>query len=170
MTKPLTVKSPSKYTSFYLVLLILTTISAVFGVLSFGAIGTTLGYLQTAPIFAYNNLLQYLITILMVVALVFLYKKREMGLLLIISAYALTIISMIILPLATQPLVSETARQIVADSKGELTMEFAENFSRTVFMSIAVIGAVSSILFAVLWYFAWKKQTKRDNQTTKGSA
>ncbi len=171
MTKPQTTDnktaqaqgSPSKYSAFYLALLILTTISVAFGIFGFVGIGTTLNYLKIAPAFAFISLLQYLITIVMAVALVLLYKKRETGLLLLISAYGLTVLCMIALPFAAQPLVGEIARQIVAEGKGQFSMALAEDICRTVYVVVAVIGALSSVTFATLWIFAWKKQIKKDS-------
>ena len=158
-------KTPSKYATFYLVMLILTTISVGFGLLSLGSISTTIKYFDTAPLFAGLTLVQYAVTLLMVVALVYLYKKKELGLHFLISSYGLTTICMIIFPIAAQPLVRESAAQVVADSKGEITIDFATNILQIMFMSIAVASAFMSILFAVLWYFAWKKQVKRDTGT-----
>ena len=157
--------APSKYTTFYLVMLILTTISVGFGLLSLGSIGTTIKYFDTAPLFAGLTLVQYAVTLLMVTALVYLYKKKELGLHFLISSYGLTTICMIIFPIAAQPLVHESAAQVVAENKGKITIDFATNILQVTFISIAVASAFMSILFAVLWYFAWKKQVKQDNNT-----
>jgi hypothetical protein len=166
MTKPQKVNkqmAPPKYTTFYLVMLVLTSISVGFGVFNIAAIDTTINYLKTAPLFAILTFVQYGVTLLMVVALIYLYKKKELGLHLLISAYGLTTICMIIFPIATQPLLHEAVTQIVAERRGEITLEFATQVVHITFITIAVANAFSSILFAVLWYFAWKKQSKKDS-------
>jgi len=161
--KPDKQKTSSKYVTFYLVMLILTTISVGFGLFNLVSIGTTIKYFDTAPLFAWLTIVQYAVTLLMVAALVYLYKKKELGLHLLISSYGLTTICMTVVPIAAQPLVREAATQIVTDSKGEIAMDLAMNILQITFMSIAVANAFMSILFAVLWYFAWKKQVQRDS-------
>jgi hypothetical protein len=155
--------STSTYTKFYLVLLVLITITTVLGLSGFLTIDTTIGYLRTIPALAYINLSQMLITIITAVALIYLYQKKKIGLYIIFGAYALMVVSMLILPFIIQPVIDDTAAQIVAKSSGEVTLDFARSFSRSFFTLVIVLNVISAFIFAFLWNLAWKKQVKRDS-------
>ena len=153
----------SKYTAFYLILLILTTISAIFGLTGFSGIGDSLRYVHDAPILTCITFGQYITTLLMIAGVVFLYKKQKDGLYLLFGAYAFTIITMMVLPFASDPIILETARQLTIQEGAKISMQDAETFARIALNIIAVLNIISSLLFALLWQLAWNKQAKRDS-------
>jgi hypothetical protein len=158
--------STSTYTAFYLILLILTTINAVFSLTSFNKIGDSLRYIHDAPLLTCVTFGQYAAALLMAAGVVFLYKKRKEGLYLLFGAYTFTIITMIVLSFASDPIIAETVKQIAAQEGPKMSRQDAETFARIALNGIAVINILSSTLFALLWQLAWNKQTKKDSLAT----
>jgi hypothetical protein len=159
----------SKYTTFYLILLIFTTISAVFGLTSFSTIGDSLRYIDSSPVLTCITLGQYISALLTIAGVVYLYKKRKEGLYLLFGAYAFTIITMVVLPFVSDPVVIEAAKQVTLQEGGRISMQDAETFARIGLNIVAAINGISSIIFALLWQLAWNKQAKRDSSLTKTS-
>lgn len=161
--------SSSKYTVFYLILLIFTTITAAIGLTSFGRIGDSFQYLNSAPLLTCITFGQYISALLMVAGVVYLYKKRKDGLYLLFGAYAFTIITMIALPLASDPIITEAVTQITAQGGSNISRSDAETFTRIGLNIVVAVNIFLNVLFALLWQWAWNRQAKRDALLNKTS-
>jgi len=154
-------KQPT-YTTFYLVLLILLTISTVIGLFQLGAIDTVIGSLRTRPITGSITLAQYVVTVIMAIGLISLYKKQQKGIILILSGYGAAAILSIVFFFFKDPVVEDIARQAVLSGNGEITTELAHQIANITLTVVSILNTASSILFGTLWYFAWQKQVAAD--------
>lgn len=164
-----TTAKKSTYTTFYLVLLILLTISTVFGLFGFASIDETIATIQTQPGIAYIALAQHVVTILMAVGLILLYKKDKRGLTLVLSGYGLAIVLSLLFLFFKDPLVQDITRQLTAEGNREVRPELARQVANAVLIVAPILNAIVSALFATLWYFAWKKQAAYDSTGLKKS-
>jgi hypothetical protein len=178
MTKPqesleaswkVTTAKKSTYTTFYLVLLILLTISTIFGLFGFASIDETIATIQTQPAVAYIALAQHVVTTLMAIGLILLYKKDKRGLMFVLSGYGLAIMLSLLFLFFKDPLVQDITRQLTAEGNREVTPELASQVANTVLTIAPILNAIVSALFATLWYFAWQKQVAYDSTSLKKS-
>jgi succinate dehydrogenase hydrophobic anchor subunit len=158
---------PSKqptYTTFYLILLILLTLSTVIGLFQLGSIDTAIKSLHTQPVLGSITLMQYVVTVVMGIGLIFLYKKQRRGLYLALSGYGAAVILSILFLFFKDPLVEDITRQVVTSGNKEVSTELARQVASTTLTVVPILNAISNILFGTLWYFAWQKQQTADSK------
>lgn len=151
------------YSTFYLVLLVLLTISTVLGLFNLGSIDESIALLKTQPVVAYIALSQHVVTILMAIGLIFLYKKQKRGLLFVLSGYGVAILFSLLFFFFRDPFAQDIARQVVDSGSRGVTPELAKRAADTILIAIPILNIFASGLFGTLWYFAWKKQVAYDS-------
>ena len=153
-----------RYTKFYLTLLILSTISTAFSLLGIIAMPSSIAkYLHSNPLFAYTQIASVVITLGASVGLVLLWLKRPFGLWLKLSSYALAVVLTIVLLFSVQSIPTDSIDEVVKQSP-QISRDMAENiFHISLYVSYG-LTLVIEIVFAVLWWFAWKRQLKADSE------
>lgn len=156
----------SRYIGFYLTMLILSTAGTSFNLFNFVGITDTLQLFDKSPLFVIFDLVTILVVIpLSIWALVLLWLKRPLGIWLKLGTYTLSIVSYVVLLITASPIVRHFTDQVLAEmakSNQTVTTAFVEGFTATIFYGGLIISIVVAIVFGLLWYFAWKKQTEAD--------
>jgi hypothetical protein len=152
-----------KYTTFYQVMLILSTIGTAFAVLGLTGIPQTIQDFGSMPVFSIASLLEYGATIVSVVALILLWQKRREGYLLKIGSYIALIVINIISLFSIGPFIDESVRKIIFDMtlKPDEIDIIRTLFTAGVYAAFAV-SIATVIIFMLLWMKAWKKQQAHD--------
>lgn len=161
-TEPLSLES--RYTKFYLTMLILSTIGTLSGVLNIVTLPQVLDQLQSNQFSSVLSLINILVVFpASVIALVLLWQKRIFGLWIKLSAYAISLIIIGLGFITIDETISKAVKLATKDLAGDnATQQFATTFtSATIYISI-VLAVVTSITFGILWWFAWKNQAAAD--------
>lgn len=156
-------KTSNNYSTFYLVMLILTTVNFVFHIPSFFDIPNLLKTFSDLPLFVVLSLLDIIITIVGVVALVYLYQKQRLGYWMILGYVAL---QLIITPLLLLNLGQVLDYYALLNPTEKLTDEEMVVYSGIMYGVFYVVIAFGMIFYAAmgtLWHFAWKKQHAADH-------
>lgn len=131
----------------------------------------TLEYFDTAPGYTIVSLFSYFVILpAAIVALVLLWHKHHAGIWVKLATYVASVVTSIALFFVSGPVLEVTIRQItieggqtIASTLDETTLEAA--MSGAFYASIA-LSVAGSILFATLWWFAWKKQVATDAENS----
>jgi hypothetical protein len=164
--KPL---NESRYTGFYLTLLILSTVGTSMGIFSLIGVGEAIGQFGAAPLYTIFSLINVAVVLPIAIwALVLLWMKRPLGIWLKLGSYALSIICAIGLLLSAAPAIKNVAAQMIAESAQSSSKPLDASVIETI-ASVAIYAGISlsiivSIIFGLLWYFAWKKQREADSE------
>lgn len=157
------------YTPLYRTLLVLGALSALMATAGINGIHATLSYLSTDLPYALSNLVSLFIVLpLMIASLILLWHKHPVGIHLRLAGYGAAIVAAV-LTIFTSASTRETLTkdlQEVAVSQGgpAMTPELAASITETSFSSAPYISIFISLLFAYLWWSAWKKQLLADNK------
>ncbi len=178
MTKPQphTTKQPvenkplnaSRYTGFYLTLLILSTVGTTFAFL--GLIGLPDIIRQFSLSVPYAALSLFNIAVILpvsILALVLLWLKKPLGIWLKLGTYAASILVTIGLLLTVQPILDDITKEAIAELE-----KSSQTVSTSLIETVTALGLyiglgmaiVISVVFALLWWFAWKKQVEADSE------
>lgn len=157
--------APKKYETFYLVLLILSSISTTIGIASLLGVVELPKYFTESPVYAFGWIGSVLAWLVSVVALVLLWMKHPLGIWVKQASYGLSILGSILAVIGATPIIKEASDQAVAESNtsgGEIDPAMVETFvAAGIYIAIG-LTIVFNIIFAVLWYIAWKKQRAAD--------
>lgn len=156
----------SRYIGAYLALLILSTLGTAFGLLGFINIPETMRQFEFAPAYAILTLFSiFIIQPTAVIALVFLWLKRPIGIWLKLATYAASIMTAIVVVFTAQPVIKDLVDQAIVEvkkSNSTLDTSFIESITSFTFYAGLIISIVISIIFGLLWWFVWKKQVEAD--------
>lgn len=161
-------QKPPRYTPFYLTLLILSTIGTALSLPELWIVQQSISELATNPINAVANLASALVILpIAVIALVLLWRKDSFGIWLKLSTYLATIVITLANLFATeQTLKSAIAQAITDDAKqgtSALGSHLITTLVTTTYYAGLIVTIVASIVFGLLWWFAWKKQVAADS-------
>jgi len=164
--KPL---NASRYTGFYLTLLILSTVGTSLGVGGLLNIPESIRNFEISPLYSILNLFTVLVILPVAVwALVLLWLKRPLGIWLKLGTYAASILCAVglLILVSTGHLIRDLANQafdkIPADQKIDpLLIERVVSITLYIGLGLAIIA---SVVFGLLWWFAWKKQKEADSE------
>lgn len=157
----------TRYTKFYLTLLILSTIGTSLSLIGlFSNIPTAISNFDIAPVFAILSLGGVVVTLVSAVALALLWQKNIAGLWLKLGSYAASIL----LTIGMLPLSGPVLQRAIDKATESITNEgmsidpglMTTITSTTYYISVA-IGLIAAITFSLLWWFAWKDQQKADS-------
>lgn len=154
--------SPNRYQPFYLTMLILSTIATAVTLLTLPfAVAQLPTAWQQSFMYGVANFASMIISLGSAVGLVLLWLKRPFGIWLKLSAYALDIPVLICYILTASPVISESLKKAEQASR-TVDPAFLRTTTEASIYAGYAFGIVSSIVFGILWYFAWKKQAKAD--------
>lgn len=158
----------SRYTGFYLTLLILSTVGTTFSLFNLVGVVDTINLFSISPAFVIFNLVTTLIVLpLSIWALVLLWLKRPLGIWLKLGSYVLSIISYTGLLITASPMIRHFTDQAlveIAKSNQPASASLVEAITTIGIYSGLAVSILISIVFGLLWYFAWKKQTEVDSE------
>jgi len=159
----------TRYHGFYLTMLILSTIGTTLGVIGLWGIIDTIEMFDRSPVYAVFSLINVLVVLPIAIwALILLWFKHPLGIWLKLSTYGASIICAIGLLLSASPIItflsSEAITQVRTSSDQALSNSFIESITTIALYGGLVLSIVVSIVFGLLWYFAWKKQSKADSE------
>lgn len=167
--KTITPREPKKrYTSFYLFMLVIGLCIAISSFATIADIPRLGAYYVHSPVFVSLMLLNYVAMAVEVVGLVYLFKKKHIGLVLTIG----TLVAQFFLSLALLFFIDQMVAYTVALSNPS---DFAELGGKEAFMlfmkSVMVmaipLGMAVTVGLIVAWHFAWQKQYQADHLSSK---
>ncbi len=152
----------SRYTTFYLTMLILSTVGTSIGLISgiFGLFSISEDF-SISLIFGILNSINYVILSISIWALVLLWLKKPLGIKLKIGTYAASILLIVGLALSSDPIIKLAIEEASKDSQG-IDASSLEIFMTSIFYVGFTMSIVFSIVFGILWWKAWKIQIKAD--------
>ncbi|HRN90427.1 MAG TPA: hypothetical protein PK265_00405 [Candidatus Saccharibacteria bacterium] len=163
VNKPLNEK---RYTTFYHTMLILSTIGTAAAVINLTSLPATISLYSVAPLNSILGIAGHVVTLVAVLALVLLWRKDVNGLYLKLGTYATTVLITIGLFFTGESMAKEIIKQIKKEFSSQgiaVDDSFVSTLSYvSIYVSISM-GIVTSIVFGLLWWFAWKKQVKADS-------
>ncbi|MNI54364.1 hypothetical protein D3C73_1092560 [compost metagenome] len=158
----------SRYTKFYQVMLVLSTIGTVLGLSEVLRTPQVINDLQSDPAGSIISLVgTFIILPAAIIALVLLWRKQIAGLWLKLSTYAatlLTIVASFIFSESTIKQITNATLEEATKTDSGLGRDFIVAFSTSTFYIAMGVAAVVSIVFGILWWFAWKDQAEADSK------
>lgn len=158
------------YITFYRVMLILSTIGTSVAVLGILSTTNTLALHGIAPLFVTCAILLNVVAVVNIVALVLLWQKNPLGISLKISAYIVSIVVTAIGLTGAQPYIShvteKTTEQVKSQSPAvaqQVINLIPEVVTYMVYTALT-LSIIGSVVFALLWQRAWKKQRLADER------
>jgi len=151
------------YTKFYLTMLILSTVGTSFGVLGFIGIPQLINDFSISISYSIFSSLSYINTLIAVLALVLLWRQSIAGLWLKLSTYIASILITIGLYLTSGPIIDAAVKQATdeaAKSSQPIDGSFLSAFVTATFTVALIFTILTSVVFGLLWWFAWKRQIK----------
>lgn len=160
----------SRYTRFYLTMLILSTIGTALSFTELWAIQPSINELTANPVNAIANLVSALLILpVAIAALVLLWLKKPLGIWLKLSTYVATIIVTIANFLVIEKSLKSIIAQAIAEEAKRTTNKLSDDLITAIITNAYYAGFViiiiTSIVFGILWWFAWKKQVASDSES-----
>lgn len=158
----------SRYTKFYKTMLILSTIGTSFSLYSL--LRQSVSLQNSFDLSIINGVLviaNYAIVAVSVAALILLWHKEVLGIKLKLSAYAATIVSSIVMLFIAGPTIDKATSDLREQLEGQegVTQDMIDIGVSLVepMYFIGLSGTIAiSLLFAHLWWRAWKHQLEHD--------
>lgn len=158
----------SRYTGFYLTLLILSTVGTTFGTFGLFGIHEAIRQFGISPIYATFSLVSILLILPVAIwALILLWLKQPLGIWLKLGTYAASITVTVGMLLSADPIVKGVTNKAlteVAKSDQTISGSLIENITSFTFYASFALAIIVSVIFALLWWFAWKKQADADSE------
>ena len=156
-----------KFTPLYRTLLILGVLAILSSLITLTNLRPVFGYFPTDPLYAISATLSSLIVpVLMLASLFLLWHKHIAGLRIRFIGYGVSIIASILGLFTSTDTISHMTREVVdttlQNSNGIITSEIAAQITEASFFSSLYLSIGVSMLFAWLWWKAWKRQIKVD--------
>jgi hypothetical protein len=154
-----------RYVTFYLVMLILTSISVLFTAIGFFiSIPDFFRTMSFAPGYTISQIIAAVVTVIAIAALIFLWLKRNpLGIMLLLAAYVVLTLVGIATLFLLGPIVQDTTALTVKDTPDLPTDSIA---SITSFMLYALnsLAVIVNVVMATLWWFAYQSQRRADSE------
>lgn len=156
----------SRYTGFYLTMLILSTVGTALSMFGLAEIATYIGYLNEHTVYAVTMLVSLVVVLpVSVVALVLLWLKKSAGIWLKLGTYAASVITAVVAAFSSSGVVKLEAEKILQENASAgIPASTMNALVSGVFYAAIVFGILISIAFALLWWFAWRKQRQADTE------
>ena len=175
MTKTTSSKPPTPfdrfkatYTPLYRVLLILSALAALVSLGGITNIRNLFNTFSADPFFSLSGLISTLVALpLMIASLILLANKHPMGIRIRLGGYATAIIGAIFGLFASDSTITRIAQEAFETAKKQqnttgITLDMVTNATEFTLYATVYLSIVASLLFAWLWWKAWKKQCKVD--------
>lgn len=160
------------YTPLYRTLLILGILAALLSLTNFGNVRSLLESFDTDVMYAVSGCITTLVLpALMIASLILLWHKHPTGIRLRLAGYATSVVAST-LGLFTKPETLSTLTQSVIEASQRagntvISDELAASMTHTTFYGALYVSIGASLLFAFLWWKAWKHQSTINHTMTK---
>jgi uncharacterized membrane protein len=157
--------SPSRYTAFYLVMLILTSLGVGISVISMLiSIPEMMRLLSFARGFVVCQIIISIATVTGVLALIFLWlKKNPLGIYLILGGYMAIILAGIATLFFLDPIIQDSTTAALKDS-ADLPAETVATITSFGTYTAYIISIVLNAAMVILWWFAYRNQKRADQE------
>lgn len=158
-----------KFVLLYRVLLVLGILAVLASLTSLTNLRSIFGHFSTDAMYATSSLIAALVVpALMISSLILLWHKHPVGIRLRLAGYGVSIASSIIGLFTSSATLERITKEVidaaVRDGNGAITSEFAASITEASFYGTLYVSIGISLLFAWLWWKAWKKQIKADTK------
>lgn len=153
------------YTPLYRVLLVLAALSVVISLPGVLNLRRILDILPSDPLYAASGLVSIFVVLpLMISSLFLLVQKHPAGIHIRLGGYAAAIIASILGMFTSQETIKSVAQSALenAQKSADITPEFALQVTEFSYFAALYFSVIISVLFAWLWWKAWKKQIRVD--------
>ena len=162
------------YTPLYRVLLILGVLAIFMSLAALTNLRTILNYFTSDPVYAISGTVSALVVpAFMIASLILLWKKHPTGLRLRLVGYAISIGASLLALFTSKETLTNATREVieaaVRDGNGAITKELATSLTHASFYGSLYVSVGLSLLFAWLWWKAWKRQMKVDHKKSASS-
>lgn len=164
------------YTPLYRTLLVLGSIAVLISLTGLTNLRTTLGFFESDPIYATSGLISALIVpAFMIASLILLWHKHPAGIRLRLAGYAVSITASVVGLFTTaatlERITRETLEATIRNGGSGMSQELTASITESAFYGSLYLSIAINILFAWLWWKAWKKQlsvdAKKKEKTSK---
>jgi putative flippase GtrA len=159
-------KQVPTYVPFYKVMLILSTIGTALAAFSLFSLPQAINEFSIAQAYHIGLYLQFVVTIVSIVALVLLWKKRVEGIQLKIGTYIAFILIAIVSFFTVEPYLQHIVATSLAEAGSDAPT--VEPLIKIIIPAFTygglIIAIVIDTIFAFLWRAAWKKQKEEDSE------
>ncbi len=159
------------YVPLYRVLLVLGFLSVIISLPGVLNIRQILDFISTDPYYAASGLVSVFIVLpLMISSLFLLAQKHPTGIQLRLGGYAASIIAAVLGLFTSRETILTLTRDTVettARSNAGISHELALQITEITYSTLLYISIAIALLFAWLWWTAWKKQMKADTKKSK---
>lgn len=147
----------TRYTKFYLTMLILSTIGTLFGGISLLSLPSTLALLEESRLYGGLSLILSVVWLVSIVALTLLWRKHPLGIQLKLSCYIVSILATIGLVLSSAPIIE----LLTNDIEAELARSNPQNLSADMVSEVAhsayYLGLSFSVTLSTAFFWLWRK-------------
>lgn len=158
----------TRYTNFYLTMLIISTAMTIFAIPAFSEIIRMIEYFTVAPLFVTLLAINLALLVVSFVGLVFLFQKRQLGIVLTLGSYIAGFLLLIPMIFYIDQMIAYTLTSMspteIRDSGGK---EAISTLLTILYYAVLVVGALITPPFTFLWYYAWRKQEAADRKSSK---
>lgn len=172
---PTSSQNPSIFTRFkqtyaplYRILLVLSSLAALASLTDVRSIRVALTHLHTDPFYALSGIITVgIVTPLLIASIILLWCKHVAGIRLRLSAYAASLIAVSFGFFTSRATITEIIRQAVEQAKASgspLSPETVARITEISFYSALTLSIILSVVFAILWWKAWKRQLVFDKK------
>lgn len=158
-----------RFVPLYRVLLILGVLAILMSLTALSSLRSVFGHFSTDPAYATSSLISALaVPALMISSLILLWHKHPVGIRLRLVGYGVSIGASIIGLFTSSATIERITKEVIdaaiRDGNGAITREFASSVTEMSFYGTLYVSIGASLLFAWLWWKAWKKQIKTDTK------
>ena len=159
------------YTPLYRVLLVLGSIAALMSLAGISNLQTIIGYFSSDVFYATSGIITAIIVpLFMISSLILLWNKHPTGIKLRLTGYALSVVATIIGLFTSQRTLTDITKNVLESAESATHVigpEFATDITEVSFYGSLYVSIGASLLFAWLWWKAWKKQSYRDKKLAR---
>lgn len=158
-------QTPTRYATFYLIMLILTSIGIGFSTMSvLTGIPEVIRLMSFAQAFAICQIIGGVVTFISVPALIFLWlKKNPLGINLMLGSYAAVILVSVVSLFFLGPVIQDATSYALKDSP-DLSPETMAMFTSFGMYAIYITFLIANVVMAILWWFAYRNQRRADSK------
>lgn len=161
----------ARYTTLYRILLILGILSVALSLPGIVNVRLLFATFSADPFYAISGMVSTFIVLpLMISSLILLWHKHPMGIRIRLGGYVGSITAAVLALFTSESTLKSITDQAIEDAKrsGGTTLDpvITTQIAQASFYGALYISILVSIIFAWLWWKAWKKQTKADLKAT----
>lgn len=154
-----------RFTNFYLAMLVLSTVGTAMASLGVFGIPELIQMFTVDPTYVILNFAGYAVTLVSIIALVLLWRKDINGLYLKLGTYVanfLLNVGLIFVGGGAADRAINTTLEELRKQGSVVDENLVSTITSATLMAALIFGLIVSVVFGLLWWFAWKNQAKAD--------